>query len=262
MAEHGITGPALALVLDGFGHGSDGGNWGGELLACEGARFRRLGHLAPLKMPGGDRAAREPWRMAASVLHALQRGDAIANRFAAQPQAARLSALLDKPGVPTTTSAGRLFDAAAGLLGLSTVQSYEGEAAMKLEARVREMRVADDGWTIENGVLSLFPLLDRLGADAVDPTEGAELFHGTFAAACVAWIGRAARETGITTVVLSGGCFLNAILSAEIERGCIATGLAPLLPRQVPPNDGGLSLGQAWIAALHLLEHQGLEGTA
>ncbi|MBC9876815.1 carbamoyltransferase HypF [Bradyrhizobium sp. INPA01-394B] len=262
MAEHGIEGPALALVLDGFGHGSDGGNWGGELLLCDGWCFRRLGHLAPLKMPGGDRAAREPWRMAASVLHGLHHGDDIARRFAEQPQASRLNALLDQCDVPTTTSAGRLFDAVAALLGGSAVQSYEGEAAMKLEALVRRPRIAEHGWTIENGVLSLGPLLLRVATEEVDPVVGAELFHGTFAAACVDWIGRAARQTGITTVALSGGCFLNAIVSGEIERGCIAAKLSPLLPRQVPPNDGGLSLGQAWIAALHFLEQQGPEGTA
>ncbi|WP_194392662.1 carbamoyltransferase HypF [Bradyrhizobium sp. CCBAU 51765] len=261
MAEHGTAAPVLALVLDGFGHGSDGGNWGGELLACDGARFRRLGHLAPMKMPGGDRAAREPWRMAASVLHGLGRGGAIAPRFGAQPQAARLRAMLDQPGVPTTTSAGRLFDAAAGLLGLCPIQSYEGEAAMKLEALVRSSRIAPDGWAIEHGVLSLAPLFERLAAGKIDAVEGAELFHGTLAAACVDWIDRAAGATGIRTVALSGGCFLNAILSEQIERGCLAAGLSPLLPRQVPPNDGGLSLGQAWVAALTLLERQGLEGT-
>lgn len=260
MAEYGVEGPVLALVLDGYGLGSDGGNWGGELLACEGARFRRIGHLAPLIMPGGDRAAREPWRMAASVLHGFSRGAEIASRFAAQPQAAQLAALLRRSDVPTTTSAGRLFDAVAGLLGVQAVQSYEGEAAMKLEALVRRPRVEAGGWTIGNDVLSLLPLLRRL-ADGPDPVDGAELFHGTLAAACVDWISRAARETGITTVTLSGGCFLNAILSSEIERGCIAAGLLPLLPRQVPPNDGGLSLGQAWIGALRL-EQYGLEGAA
>lgn len=261
MAEHGNAGPALALVLDGFGRGSDGGSWGGELLACDGARVRRLGHLAPMKMPGGDRAAREPWRMGASALHGLGRRDAIATRFCAQPQAARLSAMLDQPGVPMTTSAGRMFDAAAGLLGLCEIQSYEGEAAMKLEAHVRTPRIAKDGWTIESGVVSLSPLFARLAAGTIDPVEGAELFHGTLAAACVDWISRAAGATGITTVALSGGCFLNRVLSVEIERGCKAIGLSPLLPRQMPPNDGGLSLGQAWIAALTFLERQGLEGT-
>lgn len=261
-AENGIDGSALALVLDGFGYGSDGGNWGGEMLLCEGARFQRIGHLAPLKMPGGDRAAREPWRMAASVLHSLGRGEAIERRFASWPQARRIPALLDQSDVPVTTSAGRMFDAAAGLLGVSSVQSYESEAALKLEARVRNPRVVDDGWVIEDGVLSMHPLLDCLSADALDPTEGAELFHGTFAAACVDWIARAARQTGLTTVTLSGGCFLNVIIAEEIKRGCLAAGVRPLLPRQVPPHDGGLSLGQAWIAALLLLERQGREGNA
>jgi hydrogenase maturation protein HypF len=214
-----------------------------------------------MKMPGGDRAAREPWRMAASVLHALQRGGEISSRFSAQPQAARISALLDRSDTPMTTSAGRLFDAAAGLLGLSTVHSYEGEAAMKLEARVRHPCVAVDGWTIKNGVLSLDALLGRLATGSLGPTEGAELFHGTLAAACVDWIAGAARQTGLNTVSLSGGCFLNAVLAEEVQRGCIAAGLTPLLPRQLPPNDGGLSLGQAWIAALHVLEERPLEGS-
>lgn len=262
MAEHGLEGPAIALVLDGFGYGADGGNWGGELLLCEGVRFHRLGHLAPLKLPGGDRAAREPWRMAAAMLQSLARGSEIAQRFVAQPQAARLSALLDQPDVPVTTSAGRLFDAAAGLLGIAAVQSYEGEAAMKLEARVRRSWIAEGGWTIEDGVLSLRPLFERLASGAIDVSEGAELFHGTFAAACVDWAGRAASAAGVNNIVLGGGCFLNAILAEEVRRGCLAAGLNPLLPRQLPPNDGGLSLGQAWIAVLQIAEQHGAEGNA
>ncbi|WP_108521697.1 carbamoyltransferase HypF [Bradyrhizobium algeriense] len=263
IAEHGLAGPTLALLLDGHGYGSDGGNWGGELLLCEGAGFRRIGHFAPLQMPGGDRAAREPWRMASAILHLLGRENEITLRFAAQPQAERLPSLLDQPGVATTTSAGRLFDAAAALLGIATLQSYEGEAAMKLEAHVRRTAVLEAGWIIDGDVLSFRPLFARLIADNVGATEGAGLFHGTFAAACVDWVARAARTTGVTAVVLSGGCFLNAVLADEIERGCIAAGLTPLLPRQVPPNDGGLSLGQAWIAALQIAERpSALEGTA
>lgn len=262
MAEHGLEGPALALVLDGFGLGADGGNWGGELLRCEGIRFRRIGHLAPLKLPGGDRAAREPWRMAAAMLHSLGRGSQIARRFAAQPSAARLSALLDEPDVPVTTSAGRLFDAAAGLLGVAAIQSYEGEAAMKLEARVRRPWIAEGGWIIEDGVLSLRPLFERLASQAIDVSEGAELFHGTFAAACVDWAVRAASAAGVNDIVLGGGCFLNAVLAEEVRRGCLAAGLNPLLPRQLPPNDGGLSFGQAWIGALQIAEQHDLEGTA
>ncbi|MGY3621684.1 carbamoyltransferase HypF [Bradyrhizobium sp. USDA 10063] len=263
IAEHGLAGPALALLLDGYGYGSDGGNWGGELLLCDLASFRRIGHLVPLQMPGGDRAAREPWRMASAIFQLMGRGSKIGRRFAAQPLAKHLPALLEQPGVATTTSAGRLFDAVAALLGVATLQSYEGEAAMKLEARVRRTAVLEAGWMIDGGVLSLRPLFARLIADDISATEGAGLFHGTFAAACVDWAARAARTTGVATVVLSGGCFLNAVLADEILRGCIAAGLTPLLPRHLPPNDGGLSLGQAWIAALKIAERPSvLEGTA
>ncbi|MGC2777531.1 MAG: carbamoyltransferase HypF [Bradyrhizobium sp.] len=257
IAEHGVAGPALGLVLDGYGHGSDGGAWGGELLLCDGAGFRRLGHLAPLKMPGGDRAAREPWRMAAALLHDIGRGGDIASRFAGQPQARHLSVLLDRADTPVTTSAGRLFDAVAGLLGVSMIQSYEGEAAVKLEALVREPAVLARGWTVIDGVLSLRPLLARLIARDLDAVEAAGLFHGTLAAACVDWVAGASRATGIGTVVLCGGCFLNAHLAEQIVRGCRAAGLDPLLPRQLPVNDGGLSLGQAWVAGLQL-NQQGL----
>jgi len=260
IAEHGLTEPALALLLDGHGYGSDGSNWGGELLLCEGAKFRRIGHLAPLQMPGGDRAVREPWRMASAICHSLGRGSEIKHRFAAQPEAKRLQSLLDQPGGVTTTSAGRLFDAAAALLGGAPLQSYEGEAAMKLEARAQRPAVLEGGWMIDDGVLSLHPLFARLIADDIDAEEGAGLFHGTFAAACVDWVVRAARTTGIATVVLSGGCFVNALLASEIERGCIAAGLTPLVSQQVPPNDGGLSLGQAWIAALQIAERSSAVG--
>ncbi|MGJ5066227.1 carbamoyltransferase HypF [Bradyrhizobium oligotrophicum] len=260
MAEHGVTSPALALVLDGYGYGSDGGAWGGELLSCDGAGFQRLGHLAPLKMPGGDRAAREPWRMAASVLHDIGRGDEIGWRFATQPQARNMPMLLDRADAAVTSSAGRLFDAVAGLLGVNTVQSYEGEAAMKLEALVREPATLERGWTIADGVLSLRPLLAHLIAGDPGAVEAAGLFHGTLAEACVDWITSASRATGIGTIVLSGGCFLNAHLAEQIVRGCRSAGLDPLLPRRLPPNDGGLSLGQAWVAGLHLTQNNMVSG--
>ncbi|MGJ4904146.1 carbamoyltransferase HypF [Bradyrhizobium sp. HKCCYLS2058] len=260
MAEHGVTSPALALVLDGYGYGSDGGAWGGELLSCDGAGFQRLGHLALLKMPGGDRAAREPWRMAASVLHDIGRGDEIGWRFATQPQARNMPMLLDRADAAVTSSAGRLFDAVAGLLGVNTVQSYEGEAAMKLEALVREPATLERGWTIADGVLSLRPLLAHLIAGDPGAVEAAGLFHGTLAEACVDWITSASRATGIGTIVLSGGCFLNAHLAEQIVRGCRSAGLDPLLPRRLPPNDGGLSLGQAWVAGLHLTQNNMVSG--
>ena len=148
-----------------------------------------------------------------------------------------------------TTSAGRLFDAVAGLLGTSVVQRYEGQAAMQLEALVREVRIDRASWRIDDGVANLLPLLDRLAAPGLDAVEGAELFHGSFAAAMVDLVTRGAHAHGVGAVALAGGCFLNRVLTAQICAGLHAAGIEPLIARAVPPNDGGLSLGQAWISA-------------
>lgn len=254
-AEHGLDAPLLGVVLDGHGAGSDGGAWGGELLRADGPRFTRLGHLAPLALPGGDAAAREPWRMAAAALHVLGRDSEIAARFADHPRAAALAAMLASHGCATTTSAGRLFDAAAGLLGVCAVQSYEGQAAMQLEALVRHPRVLSGGWEIGAGTLDLSPLLAHL-ADDIDARDGAELFHGTLAAALADWAVQAAEQAGLTTIALGGGCFLNRVLSEDLAARLRARGLVPLLARQLPPNDGGLSLGQAWIAGQLIAEQE------
>lgn len=248
-AEHRVVEPVLGLVLDGFGRGSDGASWGGELLLVDGARFRRLGHLAPLALPGGDVAAREPWRMAAAVLHALGQTDEIARRFRDQPAAPRLADMLARGVAPMTTSAGRLFDAVAGLLGVCAVQRYEGQAAMQLEALVDAPRVQEGGWSVVEGVLDLLPLLRALARPGIDGAAGAELFHGTLATALADWAAQAARRTGVSAVALGGGCFLNRVLTDALASLLRARGLTPLLARAVPPNDGGLSLGQAWIAA-------------
>ncbi len=156
-AEHGVERGFLGLILDGVGYGPGGAIWGGELLAVDGPRSERVGHLSELALPGGDVAAREPWRVAAGVLAALGRSDEIPVRFPDQPQAAALAANLARMASPMTSSAGRLFDAAAALLGVAARNRFEGEAAMRLEALVRRPRHEDGLWRIEDGRLDLSP---------------------------------------------------------------------------------------------------------
>lgn len=253
LAEHGHGGPALALVLDGVGLGTDGTVWGGELLRVDGAWFERLGHLRPLPQPGGDRAAREPWRMAAAMLADLGRAEEIATRFAGEPLAKGIVSLLERDiGCVPSSSCGRLFDAVAALLGVCTRQSYEGEAAMQLESLVGRPRILEGGWQIVDGQLDLRPLAMAL-LDC-DSHEGADLFHGTLAAGLVALAEQAARLTSLRTVALGGGCLVNKPLTEALVDGLASAGLVPLLPRQAPPGDGGLALGQAWVALQHLGE--------
>jgi hydrogenase maturation protein HypF len=251
-AEHRVEEPVLGVALDGVGHGSDGDAWGGELLRVDAHGFERLGHLRALPLAGGDRAAREPWRMAAAVLHLAGRGDEIVRRYAHQPAAAAVADMLARAvRCPPTTSAGRWFDAAAGLLGVRDAMNYEAQAAMLLEGlAAKHGTVAPDAnlYALDaDNTLDLLPLALRL-ADERDAAFGAALFHATLAAALAAWAARAARTTGITTVALGGGCFLNAILSTQLERLLAARGYRVLHARQAPPNDGGIALGQAWVA--------------
>lgn len=251
-AEHHIHKAVLGLALDGVGLGTDNTPWGGELLIVEGAGFERLGHLAPLRMPGGDRAAREPWRMAAAVLFQLGRGEEIALRFSGQPGAQTVAAMLQRElNCPATSSMGRLFDAAAGLLGVNEIQAFEAQAAILLqEAAERHGQVAplEGGFTInENGALDFSPLLAVL-ADCRDKGYGAALFHATLVAGLAEWVERAARQHNIAHVALGGGCFHNDILLRTLSGRLAAQGLHVLTAQQMQPNDSAISLGQAWVA--------------
>ncbi len=252
-AEHRVAEPVLGLALDGVGLGADGSAWGGELLLVEGARFERLGYLAPIAMPGGDRAAREPWRMAAAVLFCMGRGSEIAQRFSNQPGAQMVAAMLQRGfNCPATSSMGRLFDAAAGLLGVSEIQGYEGQAAMLLEglaAQHGKLDALPDGFAFSSGGVLDFSVLLVALADCDDAAYGAALFHATIAKGLVAWASCEARQRGIVHVALGGGCFLNRILSKTLTDGLSAHGLHVLTAQLLPPNDGGISLGQAWVAA-------------
>ncbi len=251
-AEHRLTEPVLGLALDGVGLGTDGSAWGGELLRVEGTKFERLGHLAPLTMPGGDRAAREPWRMAAAALFDMQRGDEIVRRFSAQEGAETVLGMLQRQlNCVPATGMGRYFDAAAGLLGVSEIQGYEGQAAMQLEGlAVRHGKVAPLALgyihTAQND-LDFRPLLTAL-ADCKDAAYGAALFHATVAEGLSAWVQRAVSQSGVPRVALGGGCFLNGVLSNALTESLTAEGLYVLNAQLLPPNDGGISFGQASIA--------------
>jgi hydrogenase maturation protein HypF len=252
VAENGERGPVIGLALDGFGLGPSNESWGGELLLVDGSRCHRLGHLARLVQPGGDAAAREPWRMAAGVLYRLGRADEIATRFADMAHASHIAQLLDAGiNCPETSSAGRLFDAVAGLLGIQPLVSFEGQAPMALENLVDTPRTMADGWRIsDNGVLDLVPLLDRL--PGMEPKTGAELFHGTLIEGLAKWAIQACHRCGIDAVALGGGCFFNKVISEGLARRLRAAGIRPLFAGQATPGDSAVSLGQAVIAAMSI----------
>ncbi len=258
LAEHRVDAPVIGVALDGVGLGADGDAWGGELLRVDGAHCERLGHLRPLRLPGGDRAAREPWRMAASALFDVGHGDLIAARFAHLRGADRLADVLEKgTRCPPTSSMGRWFDAVAGLLGVCDVMHYEGEAAMRLEALAAgygPVLPLHHGWRIDDDrQLDLLPLFASL-VDETNAARGAAQFHATLIAALEQWVSAAARAQGIDTVALGGGCFLNARITEGLARRLGGRGFNVLRAQQAPTSDGGLSLGQAWVAIARAME--------
>ena len=264
LAEHNVDSPVIGLALDGVGLGTDGAAWGGELLWVDGASWQRLGHLTPLALPGGDRAAREPWRMAASALHALGRNPDITPRFApvvGHSLAAGVQQMLARGlNCPPTSSAGRWFDAAAGALGLCVRQTEEAEAAIALEQAAHRalLRQPDlpplTGAVIDSqNRLDLSGLMPHLfaasaGASATEVDAAAAGFHLALADALADWAHRAARQHGCATVCLGGGCFFNRILCERVTARLQSAGLAVLRPQAHSCGDAGLALGQAWVA--------------
>ncbi|MCB1996319.1 MAG: carbamoyltransferase HypF [Burkholderiaceae bacterium] len=243
--------PLIGLALDGVGLGTDGTAWGGELLWVHGARWQRLGHLGTLALPGGDLAAREPWRMAAALLHALGRGDEIVPRLAprvGEPLAHGVQAMLARGlNCPATTGAGRWFDAAAGLLGFSDRQAQEAEAAIALERAATEWLADHADPALPDTGLDL-RALGHVLADVRHPAEGAAIFHLTLARTLASATVAAARTHGVGLVALGGGCFFNRLLTQRLTDALRAAGLAVHLP-QADRGDAGLALGQAWVAA-------------
>ena len=264
VAARGIAGPVIGIALDGVGLGDDGLAWGGELLWVGGARavrdWRRVAHLQPLLLPGGDAAAREPWRLAAALLHEGGRGDEIVSRFApiVGQQAARIvqSMLARKLNCPSTSSAGRWFDAAAGVLGLSVRQAAEAEAARALEARATDWLRRHPGFERPWDSLDLRPIVEALFDIASDDAEGVARGAAGFHLALVGGLAQAAtiaaRETSTREVVLGGGCFQNRLLRERLGDALRAAGLRVHLAPAADCGDSGLALGQAWVGAYML----------
>ena len=249
MAEHDCREPILGLALDGFGLGEGDQSWGGELLLVDHCGYRRLGHLKELAQPGGDKATREPWRMGAAALHAMGRNGEITKRYRSIGGSGVIAEMLDR-GVncPPSSSCGRLFDAACGLLEVKPIADFEGEAPMALERMVGHPVSDPRGWRLESGVLDMTPLFGRLVDLA--PTDGADLFHGTLVAAMTEWVAWAAETTGVHQVAFCGGCFFNRVLMSGLAAGLTKRNMDVLTPVRLSPGDPAISVGQAWVAAL------------
>jgi hydrogenase maturation protein HypF len=262
MADNDLEGRVIGVSWDGTGYGPDGTVWGGEFLVCDEKDFERAAHLAVYPMPGGEVCIKELHRMAFGVLWEVcaNEADAVARfaeLFAARASEAKILAAQIKSGfnTPLTSSAGRIFDAAAALMGLRERAFYEGQAACELEAVAAgdippypcELDTSSSPWIVDTRPM-FAALLEDIGRHAGKP-QMATAFHAALAGAVVETCGKLSRETGIDRVALSGGVFQNELLTMAVVAGLRKQGLAPYLHRRVPCNDGGISLGQAVVAA-------------
>ncbi len=273
LAEHGTLPlapgeTAAAIALDGTGWGEDGTAWGGEWLLLHGdPRHERRARIAPMPLVGGERAVREPWRIVAALLPDLPWERLPLGALVPRETLAEVARLAGTGGWPLASGAGRLLEAAGALLGLAAENRYEGEAAIRLEALAS---AEVDPWELAAGGTSLpdmpevtlpgpadtlaeFPSRAFLAAaarrllDGEPPARVAAALHGTFCRLATELAARA-FPPGVA-VALGGGCLANRLLSVELSRRLAGAGFRPLLPRAVPPGDGGIALGQAVLAA-------------
>jgi hydrogenase maturation protein HypF len=270
MAEHKLDGEVLGIAWDGAGYGGDGQVWGGEFLIVSYRQFSRFAHLRPFRLLGGEAAMKEPSRSAASVLWELMGGRMLVEDLPSwsvtHDRREKFASVL-KFGVasPWTTSMGRLFDAVASLTDLCPQASFEGQAAMAVQFAA-EQEVDVSGVTVEGYPMDLVPshspdtkrmidwrpmvcaMLDDLRR-GISPDKIAARFHIGLAEGVV----RVAQAAGLPRIVLTGGCFQNRLLLSLVRRRLEEAGFAVYSHSLVPPNDGGLSLGQAVVAANQLM---------
>jgi hydrogenase maturation protein HypF len=249
MAENGLTGEVIGVAMDGTGYGTDGAIWGGEFLIAGYAGFTRRVHLRYTPLAGGDAAIREPWRSALPYAGA-------AERLAAHVPAARLRAVQRMIETATntvpTSSCGRLFDGVAALAGVRYEVNFEGQAAIELEALADPACQEHYDFEISGEDLDFRPMMEQIVREAAPAPLVAARFHNTLARAIHEVCLRLRGETGLERVCLSGGTFQNMRLLAVAARALRASGFELFFHRQVPPNDGGIALGQAVIAAERL----------
>ncbi|AOY86863.1 carbamoyltransferase HypF [Marinobacter salinus] len=265
MAEHGIREPILGVAWDGSGLGEDQTLWGGEFLRVDSRGYKRLAHLRRFPLPGGEAAAREPRRSALGILYALM-GEPVmgfesllpVSDFSRAERKLLLQALKSGLNAPETSSIGRLFDAVAALVGIRQKASYEGQAAAELEAmqgceagaRAYKFGLsvpgADRPWQVD-----WEPVIQGILADIARSAPVSEI-SAAFQQALVNVIVRVAKRAELSRIALGGGCFQNACLLGTTVTALNRAGFQVFWPCQVPPNDGGLALGQlAWASRVH-----------
>ena len=259
LADNGFEGPAIGLIFDGLGYGSDDTIWGGEFLVGDALSFERAGHFAYLAMPGGDVATREPRRMALSALvHAYgEKFTQLPLLLSFKPGELKLLTQMLEKGLnaPLASSCGRLFDAVAALSGLRQTICYEGQAALELEMVLDRAEMGRYPYElIEQGGMTLFEPAPLIRAVVDDVLAGVATgiisarFHNALVAMVREVCDRLRRSYRLETVALSGGVFQNLTLLERVSQGLVKDGFRVCRHRQVPPNDGGLSLGQAVVA--------------
>jgi len=262
LADNGVDGAVIGVAWDGTGYGADGSVWGGEFLVADLVGFERVGHLECVPLPGGEAAVREPWRMAAAFLRAaygvtMDGLDLDFTRRLDQAAWRILTAAIESGlNAPLTSSAGRLFDAVASLLGIRDTVEFEAQGAMELEACATGepgrlystgVLVDHDRFVVRTSDLIRAVVEDLLGGVACG--QIAARFHASLAAVITDACSRIRQRTDLGRVALSGGVFQNCCLLQAAVAGLERAGFEVYTHRQVPPNDGGLALGQAAIAA-------------
>ena len=254
MLEHRLNQPVFAVVWDGTGLGDDGAAWGGEFFLCDRKQYTRLAHPEYVPMPGGDKAALEPWRMATAYLHHYQLPvpENFQNRIGKE-KVETIIALLDKKiSSPPTSSIGRLFDGFASLLGICDMASRQAEAAVLLEQRSDESCKLSYPIEIHGNLISFRSFFQSALRDLEENVPAAILsakFHNSLAKLIVEKVSQLSEETGIKQVVISGGCFQNKRLTEQIQQSFSYSDISLYLPAQIPCNDGGVAVGQLAVAA-------------